>query len=162
MLRAGRLADAIVRAEFRAADTAGDRTQIGADLGDGNLFRRGRVPQATSPASVAAWVAAYRPRLTFTALTYPIGWPVAALSTLPACSSLMARDGRPGCPCGRSTSSATFRPMRSYFWARRIDLVSVLLIFTSDALLSAWAASRKKRSASVALKSFSFVAPIVG
>ncbi len=40
--------------------------------------------------------------------------------------------------------------MRSYFWARRIDLVSVLLIFTSDALLSTLAMSRKKRSASVA------------
>ena len=52
--------------------------------------------------------------------------------------------------------------MRSYFWARRIDLMSVLLIFTSDALLSALAMSRKKRSASVALKSFSFVAPIAG
>ncbi len=52
--------------------------------------------------------------------------------------------------------------MRSYLWARRIDLVSVLLIFTSDALLSALAAFRKKRSASMALKSFSFVAPIAG
>ena len=52
--------------------------------------------------------------------------------------------------------------MRSYFWARRIDLVRVLLIFTSDALLSTLPMSRKNRSASVALKSLSFVAPIAG
>ncbi len=52
--------------------------------------------------------------------------------------------------------------MRSYFCARRIDLTSVLLIFTSDALLRSLATSLKNRSASVALKSFSFVAPIFG
>jgi hypothetical protein len=74
----------------------------------------------------------------------------------------MARDGWPGWPCGRSTSSATFRPMRSNFWARRIDLARVLLIFTNDALLSAVAMSLKNSSASVALKYFSFVAPIFG
>ena len=52
--------------------------------------------------------------------------------------------------------------MRSYFCARRIDLTSVLLIFTRLALLSTLATSRKNRSASVALKSLSFVLPIFG
>ena len=33
-------ADTVDRAEFRAADPAGDRTQIGAHLGDGNLLAR--------------------------------------------------------------------------------------------------------------------------
>jgi hypothetical protein len=74
----------------------------------------------------------------------------------------MARDGRPGFPRGRSTSSATFLPMRSCFCARRIDLRSVLLISTSDDLPSAPAMSLKNRSASVAVKSFSFIAPIFG
>jgi hypothetical protein len=62
-----------------------------------------------------------------------------------------------GSPFGRSTSSATFLPMRSYFCARRIDLTSVLLIVTSDDLMSTLATSLKKRSASVALNSASFV-----
>jgi hypothetical protein len=74
----------------------------------------------------------------------------------------MARDGCPGWPWGRSTSSATFLPMRSYFCARRIDLTSVLLIFTSDDLLSTLATSLRNRSASVALNSASFLAPIFG
>lgn len=39
--------------------------------------------------------------------------------TLAACSWVMARDGRPGWPSGRSASSATFRPTRSCFCARR-------------------------------------------
>ena len=52
--------------------------------------------------------------------------------------------------------------MRSYFCARRIDLTSVLLIFTSDALLSTLATSLRNRSASVALNSASFLAPIFG
>ena len=38
----------------------------------------------------------------------------------------------------------------------------MLFIFTNDALLSAVATSLKNRSASVALKSFSFVVPIFG
>lgn len=122
---------------------------------------RGRVPHATSPASVAAWTAAYRPPLTLTTFTYSIGRPLGAMNTLLACSSVIARDGRPGRPLGRSTNPTTLRPMRSYFWARRIDLVSVLLIFTREALLSVRAALWKKRSASTALKSFSFVVPIV-
>jgi hypothetical protein len=74
----------------------------------------------------------------------------------------MARDGRPGRPCGRSTNWTTFRPLRSYFWVRRIDLTSVLSILMSDALQCDWPALRQKRSASMALKSFSFVAPIAG
>ena len=120
------------------------------------------MPHASSPVSVAAWVAAYLPWLTFTTLTKPVGWPPAALSTLLACSSVMARDGCPGWPLGRSTSSATFLPMRSYFCARRIDLTSVLLIFTSDGLLSTLATSLRNRSASVALNSASFLVPIFG
>jgi hypothetical protein len=59
-------------------------------------------------------------------LAKPVDWPMAALSTLLVCSSVMARNRCPDCPCGRSTSSATFLPMRSYFCARQIDLTSVL------------------------------------
>jgi len=57
----------------------------------------------------------------------------APLGTLLACCSVMARDGRPGCPCGKSTSSATFRPTRSKFCARRVDLAIMLLILTIEA-----------------------------
>ena len=74
----------------------------------------------------------------------------------------MARDGRPGWPPGKSISSTTFRAMRLWTWARRIDRRSVLLIITSVRLLSTWPSSLKNLSASVAVKSLSFVAPILG
>ncbi len=117
---------------------------IGASLG-------GLVPHASSPVSVAAWVAPYRPLLAFTTLTYPVTRPFAAWSTLLAYSSVMAREGRPGLPCDRSTSSATFLPMRSCFCARRIDLRSVLLISTSDDVPSASAISLKNREDAAAI-----------
>ena len=74
----------------------------------------------------------------------------------------MARDGRPGWPLGKSISSTTFRAMRLWTCARRIDRRSVLLIITSVRLLSTWPSSLKKLSASVAVKSLSFLAPILG
>jgi hypothetical protein len=100
--------------------------------------------------------------LAFTTLPDAVFRPLAALSTLAACSSVIARDGLPGFPAGRSISSITFRPMRSWTCARRIDLRSVLLIMTSERLLRNGAICRKNLSASVALKFLSFLAPIRG
>ena len=156
----GQLVGFIVQTEFGTTEAAGGCVQVGVDLGDGGLAARPRA--AGQFAGLRGRVGGCIPGRTHLHHLGVARRLPAALSTLPACSSLMARDGWPGCPLGGSTSSATFRPMRSYFWARRIDLMSVLFIFTSDALLSTLAMSRKKRSASVALKSLRFVAPIAG
>jgi hypothetical protein len=73
----------------------------------------GLFPHASSPVSVAAWVAPCGPLLALTTLTKPAAWPPTALSTLFAYACVMARDGRPGWPLGKSMSSTTFRAMRS-------------------------------------------------
>ena len=59
-------------------------------------------------------------------------------------------------------SSITLRPIRSWTWARRMDRRRVLLIMTSVRLLRNGAICWKNLTASVALKSLSFVAPILG
>jgi hypothetical protein len=76
-------------------------------------FQCDLVPQASWPDSVDAWVAPYRPELAFTTLTKTVGPPLAVLRTLAAWSWVIARDGRPGLPAGRSMSSITLRPIRS-------------------------------------------------
>jgi hypothetical protein len=92
---------------------------------------------------VAAWVAGYRLRLTFTALTYPIWLAGRGLEHFArlflahgprraARSTLWQIDGLNDVPADEIV-----------FLARRIDLVSVLLIFTSEALLSARAESER-------------------
>lgn len=78
------------------------------------------------------------------------GLATAALRTAAACSWVMAREGCPGCPAGRSISSMTFLPMRLWTCARRIERRSVLLIMTSERLLSDLAKPSKNFSASVA------------
>jgi hypothetical protein len=51
---------------------------------------RVHVPHASAPVSVAAWVAAYLPWLTFMTLTKPADWPLAALATVMASRDVTA------------------------------------------------------------------------
>ena len=59
-------------------------------------------------------------------------------------------------------SSTTFRPMRSWTWARRMERRSVLLIITRDRWLGYGAMSWKNLSARVALKFLNLMLPNLG